>query len=167
MLDITFTAVDAATVLDLRLCPTQKHEWSPQTEEIRPMEVISVRADTSDIAAARTMTVCHHTKDTYTWLELYDVSPNMDNNTIYLNPSREVQDGDVASLSVTVGTNERGWRAFQHTYIRFVSSDTIDDADTVRLYIVYYAWEKCSYHLSIPIAMYTENRHYQLGNAEL
>ena len=148
--------------IDLCLSPDKRTAFNPHIDEVHPMTVIGYVYVTTDLAAARTVTVSLQTQGGDMNLILYDVTPDLDNNTVRVAPFNKTDDSAAASVSDLLGSVHHGFMATAGTIIRHVGSGAIGAGDSVRMYILYEAKEMCAYD-NRGTAVFVLNRHEELG----
>ena len=148
------------SVLDLHIKCGRKHEYNRETTEVLPMEILSYIITTTDITVAVTGTLSLYSNSDAQQLFIYDVSPNLDNNTIELKSYSIVEDGATAGTDALTGSNI-GFKTFRDTYMRFVLSGAVDNTDTMTIRVLYVAEEFAKF-TAIAGAV-EESYHLELG----
>ena len=148
---------------DIYITPSNEHQYSREIREILPVVIKSIVITTDDLVTARTYTIGHYSNDG-DLLQIYDVTPNADNNTLELTPYLKVEDGATANTDATTGVLSDGWKAVRDTYVRINANDALGAGKNSQLKIVYEAVEKCSW--SDAGGVTTANKHQELGISE-
>ena len=151
---------DGAATLDLHFECGRKHEYNVNDTEIRPFEILSYTITTTDITTARTATIALYSKNQDRLLYTYDVTPNLDNNVIYLKAYGIVEDGATAGTTALTGSTF-GFKCTGECYIRYILSGTVDNTDTMTIRLVYVAEEKMN--IKVIAGDWTESFHQELG----
>lgn len=139
------------------------HMYNPAITEKMPVLVRSFVITTTDLTTARTVTISLYTPHG-DQLQIYDVTPNLDNNVIELTPYYKIEDGATAGTDGVTGTLDKGYLLTPYTELRFTWSDAISAADTSTWLITYEAYEKLDWRDTAGIT--TALRHLDLGRIE-
>ena len=151
---------DGAATLNLHLTCGRKHEYNINDTEIRPFELLSYIITTQDITTARTATIALYTKNQDRLVYTYDVTPNLDNNVIYLKAYGLVEDGATAGTTALTGSTF-GFKCTGKCCIRYILSGTVDNTKTMTIRFLYVAEEKID--LEAIAGAWTESFHQELG----
>ena len=158
LLDMSF----ATTTVEFILRPTQDRLYVPDRTEPQPVTAIAYTFVTTDLAAARTMTITLSLPDRVDNLFLYAITPNLDNNTIRIKPVMATDDSATANIDGQVGTLEHGFRCTSGTVLNHVLSGDLGAGDTQQIIILYEA-EEFAVVENKGTAPMTTNRHLELG----
>lgn len=148
------------SILDLRIKCGRKHDYNRETTETFPLEILSYIIITQDIAAARTGTLSLYANHTDQQLFIYDVTPNLDNNTIELKSYDIVEDGATAGTDALTGS-QFGFKTFRDCYMRFVLSAALDNTKTMTIRILYVAEEMATF--TAVAGAIADSYHLELG----
>ena len=149
----------AAGTPTVRLSVNDKHYYNLGITERTPALLRSFRIVTTDMTDARTVTLGLYYAGVR--VQIYDVTPNLDNNTIELSTYYKVEDGATASTTVATGSTEKGYKITGRTELRLDWSGAISAGDTSTWYITYEAYEPLDWVDTAGLT--TENRHVDLG----
>ena len=148
----------------VKLFTSSIHMYNTQITEDLPFFIRSLRIVTTDLTTARTVSIDLYDKGN-TRLQIYDVTPNLDNNTIELSPYYKVEDGATGATTLATGViDPRGYGCSPRAEIRFTWSDAISASDTSTWTILYEAYEKIDWLDTAAIT--TELRHLDLGRID-
>ena len=148
--------------IDFCIYPQKATQFAPELDEVYPISIIGYVYVTTDLAAARTITVSLQELGGQMNLIMYDVTPDLDNNTVRLAPFTKTDDSAAASVSDLLGSVHNGFVATEGTMVRHVGSGAIGAADTVTVYLLYEGFEYAAYE-NRGTAPLTLIRHLHLG----
>ena len=151
---------DGAATLHLKFETGRIRDFNRDVLEPYPLEFLSYIITTTDITTARTATLSLYAKHDSQQLIIYDVSPNLDNNTIELKSYMIVEDGATAGTDALTGSNF-GFKCTSGTYIDYILSGTVDNTDTQVIRILYTGYEKMK--VTALAGTWVENYHEDLG----
>ena len=148
--------------VDFCLYPQKGTQFNPDIDKVHPIKVHGYVYVTTDLAAARTITVSLQEKGGQMNLFLYYVTPNLDDNTVRLSPHFRTDDSAAASVTDLLSSIEGGYIATEKTMLRHVGSGAIGAADTITAYILYEGTEFAGYENRGTAAL-DVTRHLELG----
>ena len=147
----------------IKLFTNSTHMYNINISEQMPVLIRSFVITTTDLATARTVTIALY-DHLGNRLQIYDVTPNLDNNVIELTPYYKVEDGATAGTDQVTGTIDKGYLITPHTEIRLTWDGAIGAGDTSTWCITYEAYEKISWVDTADVT--TEQFHVDLGRIE-